>query len=299
MGGKALRQTQQFLDDDEDMRDLGETDDELGMFFADDYGEEMDDGGEDGDGADDDGSDDGFDNESDTHGAMTTKGHSHGKFGKHSHNDDGDHSDAPPASDKKMSKRASAPRAGKRLTESSAPRTLAEFQSAYEQQQRQLAELRLAEYERSVAETVRGWEAGKMQFSEPVSDGKSGAFSGKRRPVRISTTKKFSQAYSTFMLNEGMRLPTQLRQRVNRLIELALTESATVRLDSLGASFDQERRKTITGGSLSGRKQLTDGMDLHEVAVDLAEKAGKSDFDALSRDEKLRFYSLAEKQLAE
>lgn len=47
-----------------------------------------------------DGGDDGWDGESNTHPQMTVKGHSHGKFGQHSHDGDADHSDAPVAAEK-------------------------------------------------------------------------------------------------------------------------------------------------------------------------------------------------------
>src|SRR5258707_695157 len=90
--------------------------------------------------------DDSFDSSSNTHGALTTDGHAHGKFAEHAHDGDADHSDAPLKSGKSMREPQR-----QRATKRERTLTLAEARLMREEHQR----LRYQLYERDVTERVR------------------------------------------------------------------------------------------------------------------------------------------------
>lgn len=193
----------------------------------------------DGDGAD---AEDGFDAESDTHGAMTTDSHAHGKFGAHAHDGDGNHADAPLKRSKAMSKKASEPGSPAQV------RTLREQVAA---QTKQLKEMQFRLYERDVTAQVDA-------VARKLGDG--------------ALSRVFTEAYKSFMLDEGFRLSEELRGKIAKLCDLALRRGV-VDLRSLGSSFDQEARRTVKS---SDKGRGTDAeLSLLDQAIKLAESEGK------------------------
>lgn len=241
-------ETQSFADDTSDDEEMAEDDEE-----SESYDEADGDGG-------DEGGDDGDENapvdaKSDTHGAFSGR-HSHGKFGMHAHDGEGDHSDA----------QLKAARGGKKMSES--PRTAAQLREAYDTQAQQLAEMREQLYRRDVADTLKGWDEGKFQFTDAPRPEK-----GAPLPL-VALSKRFRDQYSAFMLHEAAELPLATRKKLNALLETSLS-AAIVDLSKKGASFDQEKRRTLSGGKAGVLARQLEGGDVVEQAQRLAEARGK------------------------
>jgi hypothetical protein len=171
--------------------------------------------GDDADSADDSPADSG----ADLHGAFDGS-HSHGKYGKHSHDGDGDHSDAPLKASKQMSER----RGG------SGPRTLAEFRTAYAEHARQLAELREAKYLTDVRATMAAFDQ-TFKFSEssaPVLDPKTGKTLSER-DAKVTPSRRLRTRYERFLLSDEARnLSDTARAEVLELVKLAYQHGAVV-----------------------------------------------------------------------
>jgi hypothetical protein len=188
--------------------------------------EELDDGVDDED-AEGDG-EPAFDAESDTHGAMTTDGHTHGKFGKHAHDDEGDHSDAPMKRGK----------GGKKLSEAAAgdgagALTLAERAELV--RLREVVALRERElFEATIEKRLRSFRSAVFTLAE-----------GTEQAQQITFSKRFRDKYRAFALSEGVRLSEEARGAVDELLQLALSSAAVVPLTTPGGSFDMEARKTV------------------------------------------------------
>ena len=270
--------------------DEGAEDDEL-FDFADD--EDMADASydeQDGGADDDEGTDDGdtFDKSSDTHGAMTTDGHAHGKFAEHSHDGDGDHSEAPmkQAARKKASEGRGHSHVSHAPASSAEVRTLNERLAAREHE---LEEMRFALYERDVTEKLDGWRGQTFQFKEgKTRDGKPVMRQGK-----IAMSKTFADAYKAFMLSEAIRLPKATRVKLNELIEGALS-TAIVDLSARGSAFDQESRRTLKSGERGG--MVEESAQIEEVAVRLLSEQGKT-LAELTPAAQLALYERAEKEV--
>ena len=269
--------TQSFVEDDEDNETFADgdndADDEEGQTYAD---------GENADGGDDGDENPAVDRSSDTHGAFDGR-HAHGKFAMHSHDGDGDHSDA----------KLKAPKGGAKMSES--PRTARALREAYSAQQLQLAEMREQLYRRDVADTLAAWDKGKFQFSEAPTASASAKSGGKALPM-VALSKRFRERYAAFMLSEGAHLSTAARKSLNALVETALS-AAVVDLSQRGASFDQERRRTIAGGVRGEQARTLEG----GATLDLAEKraaAGGKRLSEMSYDELLSALVEAEQQAA-
>lgn len=151
----------------------------------------------------------GYDENSDTHGAMTTDGHSHGKYAEHSHDGDGDHSDAP----LKETKR------GKKMSE---PRTKGEYALRLSE-----AERRLAEYDRRLYETQVGTTLNALL------------------PEGHKFSRVFAAKLREWMVGDGYQLSEGKRSDVLELVKMALSEKAIVDTRKMGASYDQEARRTV------------------------------------------------------
>lgn len=176
---------------------------------------------------------DGFDPDSNTHGAASTDGHMHGKFGSHSHDGDADHSDAPvkASSKKASSKKASEEHATGREADHAEVLALRE----------ELRQVKYQLYEGEVGKILEGWQANEFQFSE----------GGAKKAGRITTSKVFDDAYRAYMLSDGVRLSDTGRKKLNALIEKALS-TGIVDLTQRGTSFDQESRRTVHKGGERG-----------------------------------------------
>lgn len=257
-------ETQSFADTSGDEEDMADDEEESQSYDE-----------ADGDGAD--GEPDGDENapvdaKSDTHGAFDGR-HQHGKFGMHAHDGEGDHSDA----------QLKGAKGGKKMSEG--PRTATQLREAYDTQAQQLAEMREQLYQRDVADTLKGWDEGKFQFSEAPK-----AEKGAPLPM-VALSKRFRDKYADFMLNEGARLSSGERKKLNALLETGLS-AAIVDLSKKGASFDQEKRRTVRG-SQSGSARKVVGEEVLDLAEKRAEQAGKRLSD-LSYEERLRLMVEAE-----
>ena len=254
VGRVGVMSTAGTADDQEFEDDEEESGDEL---LADDPDQDGDD-----DSAD---SGDDFDIASDTHGAMDTSGHTHGQYGKHSHSDDGDHSDAPMKGGK----------GSKQMSEGRV--TLAEHLKLVEE----VKQLRRANYEKDVSTVLGGWEAGKQQFSESKGkrpNGEAAKGIATTKPVRVVLSRPAMQQAKKVMLAEWFAdLEEEQRAEIGRAIELAAT--GAVDLSVRGGANDTERVKTtkLSVVQPSGDEK---SRTLSEVAAELAEAAG-DDFEDL------------------
>ncbi len=217
--------------------------------------------------------DDSFSASSDTHGALTTDGHTHGKFAEHSHDGDADHSDAPLKSGKGMHE-PQRQRAKRERT-----LTLAEARQMREEHQH----LRFQLYERDVTERVR-------QLAEKL---------GTSAPSKV-----FADAYKSFMLEDGFGMDEALRAKINKLCDLALRRGA-VDLRSLGSSYDAEARRTIKASEQQASKRggSTDQeLELVDLATRMAlsEKVlepGQQLTDISDTDKRARFLNRAAREV--
>jgi hypothetical protein len=249
-------------DEDDETQELDEGGEEFAD-GADDESEYMDDAEDAADGgADDAEEDDGFDAAADTHGAMTVKAHSHGKYGRHSHSDDGDHSEAPLKAAKGKSMREPRDHGDER------PLTLTE-RAQFKQMREQLETVRYQLYETEVGKTLDGWAKQSFQFREGTKAGKPVAKSG-----RIALSKAFTESYRAFMLKEGVRLSEGQRRQVNGLIESALSTAVVDLSERAAGTFDQEERRTERRGGT--RAPTVEQADRLTAAADrLAREEGK------------------------
>jgi hypothetical protein len=208
-------------------------------------------GADDADSADDSPADSG----ADLHGAFDGT-HSHGKYGKHSHDGDGDHSDAPLKASKQMSEKRG-----------SGPRTLAEFRTAYAEHARQLAELREAKYLTDVRATMAAFDQ-TFKFSEssaPMLDPKTGKTLSER-DAKVTPSRRLRTRYERFLLSDEARnLSDTARAEVLELVKLAYQHGA-VPLTSMALS-ETETQPKRTVAAPGARRQAETGAD----AVALAE----------------------------
>lgn len=228
----------------------------------------------DGEGDQDGGDGDGFDKSSDTHGAMSTDGHAHGKYAEHSHDGDASHADAP-------LKRGG--KGGKQMSESALARQLAE-------QTRKLDELTFKLYEAEAGKTLNALLPEGHKFS-----------------------RVFAQQLKGWMLAEGYQLSEGKRNKVLDLIRMALSEKATVDMRKLGASFDQESRRTVRLGGDSAQHNVAEKgigaaspdteLAIMERAEQIALAEGKiqpgETLTALKLDERTRIILRATKEAAQ
>ncbi len=139
------------------------------------------------------------------HSAMTTDGHSHGKFGKHSHDGDADHADA-----------------ALKMSDPVAGLTFSELQAEH----RRLLEVHAAErkelYEHQVRKQLSEFRrASAVQLDEE----------GNKSDARFALSRSFQQEYSALMLSEvGMTFTESQRRAVNTVITSALSARAIVPL---------------------------------------------------------------------
>lgn len=215
--------------------------------------EDIADGGADDDEEGDGAEDNGFDAGSDTHGAMNIGGHTHGKYGRHGHDDNADHSGAPLKAGKgaKMSEngresKADAVRLAELETE------LAQLREANETQARKL-------YEREIGEQL-----GEAQ----ATLGADATFS-----------KAFSEKYRAIMLSDAVRDDAGLRAAIHGLV--TATAKHVVDTRALGASFDQEQRRTRKAGGAA-----SDDETLLAQAEKIALSEHKKALSRLSDDER-------------
>lgn len=256
-GADQVSRKKPFVDDDMDVEEYADPEDDS-MSYADGEGDQ-------------DGS---FDKGADTHGAMTTDGHTHGKYAEHSHDGDGDHSDAP----------LKEKRGGKKMSE---PRTRSELALQLAENNRRLAELSFKLYEAEAGKTLNALLPEGHKFS-----------------------KVFAQQLKGWLLDEGYQLSEGKRSKVLSLIKMALSEKATVDMRKLGASFDQESRVTKRQGGSStrlaemgiGAGSPDDELAVMELAERLAQSEGKiqagETLAALKLDDRVRFIQRATKEAA-
>ena len=192
-------------------------------------------------GADEGSEDDGVDETADGHGAMTTsgRGHAHGKFGAHIHENDHNHGDAPMAESAKASEREM--RGGK-----GSLRMVGEAREAREMRlmREELAQVRFRLYESDVEKQLNEWSAGTFRLKESAK--------GSVRQGKVALTKVFKDAYRAYMLSDGLRLAERGRERLLALLSLALSNSVVELSARSAGSYDPD-------GKLSGdaRKRYT------------------------------------------
>lgn len=259
-------------DTDGDSEDLDELDeltdlDELDELAEDDEEPATVDAGSssyaDADGDDDGDTDAGFDSASDTHGAMTTTGHRHGKFGKHSHDGDGSHSDAPLAKGAAMSERRRGGRASHRVgtgaTEGAAQMSLREVQAMREENER----LRFALYERRVKDRLAKWRRGSFELRENAK--------AAPRSAPITLSKAFTDSYQALMLSEGLRLSEDSRARLDAVIGMALSNAVVDLSARSSGSYDPDGQ--MVGRSAAKRYSLdeSDRVERQAERIALAE----------------------------
>lgn len=305
---RQLDETELEDDDNDELFALDEQDDDDtndDTFELDERGEE---GGEaaldeaDGDGPDEgeDGKGNGFDAESDTHGAMTTDAHSHGKYGAHSHDGNADHSEAPLKRGRKQASEPKQHQHGReqqhRGGETERVR-LTELEREVKRLREENARNSYALYETQVDKTLDGWKTQSFQFREGTRTDKD----GKRVPVmkngKIAMSRAFSEAYRGFMLGAGIRLREADRAKVNEIIEMALS-TAIVDLSQRGSSFDQESRRTVrNGGGRGDDGGNNDDVKLQEIAERMALSEHNKPLTALDAAQQFDIYARAERAL--
>lgn len=172
--------------------------------------------------------------ERDRHAAMTTDGHSHGKFGRHSHSGDADHSEAP-------LKRGKGAGKGKAMSEER------------EQEQAQQKQLREAEHVRALTEKVAAlekqlheqqtdkqlaeWGGQTFTLSEKTAEGKTAKRSGS-----IGLSKAFRDKYRAFALSEGFAMGEARFAKVNELLSTLLSDGLVDLSRRSNGSFEQDER---------------------------------------------------------
>lgn len=331
--GKVTGKVTQKTRDERDQRELEGADDEDELLLADsdeedldeqdeteEFDEEADDGVESfADGEDDgeaydeaDGDGAGYDKMSDRHGAMTCDEHSHGKYGAHGHDGDGDHSDAPLKNDaddddddmsekrggsgkKKMGERRTQTtqtrahrHAGEQLTLAEARKALAELETLREEH----TQMRFKLYETETEKRIDAWRNQTFLFREGSKGGKPVQKNG-----RIAISKAFADRYRAFMLGEGIRLSEGQRGKLNALIESALSSAVVDLSQRAPGSYDQETRKTIARGGdrQPGGAAESDRLEDEANKLCLAEE-GKP-LSEVDSPKQLRFYERAAKEI--
>lgn len=157
------------------------------------------------------------DPKSDRHSRMTTDGHSHGRYARHSHDGDADHSDAPL-------------KRGRKLSEPSPEvRTLTE---QLQQMQRRL-------HEQDVSARLAEWGARSFTLSEK-HEGKL-----VKRDGRVALSKAFRDAYREFALSDGFTMGEARFAKVNALIELLLSDGLVDLTTRSAGSFEMHERETF------------------------------------------------------
>lgn len=236
----------------------------------------------DGDG---DGDGPGFDAESNTHGAMTVKSHSHGKYAAHGHSGDGDHSDAElddmggdmayAEPDETGGDDEEQEAKGKSLRDPVSGLTFDELAKQFREMQFQL-------YEGSVEKTVAA-------LSEKL-------------PARYALSKVLSDRVRKWLLGSGYQLSEGRRGEVLDLLKLALSDRALVDTSKLGDAFTQETRVTVRqGGPNAGRHVPEDEARMVELAQMMAMGDKKLErgqtLTALKVEDRERYMDLAAKEV--
>ena len=140
----------------------------------------------------------------DRHGAMTTDGHQHGKYARHAHDGEADHSDAP-LKGKKMSE-------GRGMAESGQVKALSE----------QVAKLQKQLHEQRVDKQLGEWGGATFTLSEKAASGQAGKTA--KRTGRVGLSKAFRDKYRAFALSEGFAMGEARFAKVNELLSTLLSD---------------------------------------------------------------------------
>lgn len=223
---------------------------------------------------------DSFDAGSDTHGQMTTDGHAHGKFGRHSHDGEADHSDAPLKRSRQMSGKSGG-KGSRKMSEGAEARTLAEANELLAEQSRQLAEVQRKLYEADIEKVLGGWDAGTFQFSETTAKTKNPDAKGAQsqtRSGRVALSKVAREKVRAYLLSDDVFLmETPAQQRLFAMIEAVA--SGAVDLSVRGSSYDEAgERRNRTDAPQNGRAPRGAMADvlLAEESERVAEEKGTS-----------------------
>ena len=234
------------------------------------------------DGSNDDnagGSSDSFDAKSDTHGAMDTDGHSHGKYGKHGHDGDGDHSDAPMKMSEQSRTRAGADK----------PRTLSEARVRLVELEARMAELSEQQYLSDVKEQMasfdRTFKFDEAVIASPTQDPKGGQAKGERS-ASVTPSRRLRRGLEAFLLSETARgMSKSERAGVLKLVQLAY-EHGAVPLTSLALSETESQPKRTVVAPGTARRRPETGADALKLAEAKAQQRYNKPLSALSSGEK-------------
>lgn len=235
-----------------------------------------------------------FNAKSDRHSAMVTtgKGHKHGKYGLHTHEDDADHGEAPMAmaeASQAMSE-ASAALAG--LPEGVAlaepvRRYLAELERDRSETRARLAELEREAYTKKLSERVTS-----LQRTLRFADGGT---------AKVAPTRRFAEAYKALMLSDDVRqLSEASRERIDALLETAYKRGAVL-LGQISREAPEGVNPPAAAQSVeraikpaAPRKPGTAAqVDLMALSESVAQEAFNTSFDALKPAERLKVMKLA------
>jgi hypothetical protein len=281
-GGTDMTKKRDGRDEREELAE-DETD---GMEFAADdeteeYAERVDpDGDGDDDSSEEGDTDEDFDHESDRHGPMTVKGHAHGRYARHSHDGDGDHSEAPLKEGK---------RGGRTMAEPAAQVRLLREQLA--EQNRQMREMRFQLFEQRIDKVLDGWDNQQFQFvlrESPTKNGDAGKV--RLRTGRIAMSPKARAAIREYMLSEGFTLSEGKQNKLLKVFETAM--AGAVDLSQRGSSYDMDEKRAKR---TAGRDVLPESVELAETAERLALADGKT-LMALSSAEQERYFLAAARE---